>query len=176
MVGFIFYPIPNSLPNTTKATFQSSQPSPTTLKFVPLPTPLILPPPSQLVTRIVTQGGGMPCRRCLQDGQVGETMYLIPYNPFPADAKDSPYQGPGPIYVHARECGKYEGSEVPEQQRKRLLSLRAYDGEHMMVDQAVLKGEELGAKVGRMLEGQEVEYVNVHNAGPGCFAVRIERG
>jgi hypothetical protein len=27
-----------------------------------------------------------------------------------------------------------------------------------------------------MLEGQEVEYVNVHNAGPGCFAVRIERG
>ena len=78
--------------------------------------------------------------------------------------------------MHARECRKYEGSEVPEQQRKRLLSLRAYDGGHMMVDQAVLKGEELEVKVGRMLEGQEVEYVNVHNAGPGCFAVRIEKG
>jgi hypothetical protein len=102
-------------------------------------------------------------------------MYLIPYNPFLGDT-NSPYAGPGPIFVHTKECRRYEGSEVPEQQRTRLLSLRAYDGSHMMVDQAVLQGEELTEKAGVMLEKKDVEYINVHNAGPGCFAVRVERG
>jgi hypothetical protein len=101
-------------------------------------------------------------------------MYLVSYNPFPASTK-SPYAGPGPIFIHAKACGPYEGSEVPEQQRTRFLSLRAYDGSHMMVDQAVSKGNELAGKAAEMLKGEKVDYVNVHNAGPGCFAVRIER-
>jgi hypothetical protein len=45
----------------------------------------------------------------------------------------------------------------------------------MMVDQAVSKGNELAGKAAEMWKGEKVDYVNVHNAGPGCFAVRIER-
>ena len=101
-------------------------------------------------------------------------MYLVSYNPFPADTR-SPYAGPGPIFVHAKYCVKYEGSEVQEQQSKRQLSLRAYDGDHMMVDRAVVEGTELQEKARHMLESEGVGYVNVHYAGPGCFAVRVER-
>ena len=135
---------------------------PTTLKWVPLPEPIVLPPPSQLVTRTVDKAGGFPCRRCLSDGQVGDTMYLIPYNPFPTDAKDSPYQGPGPIFVHANDCIKYSKTEVSEQQRKRMLNLRAYDGEHMMVDSATLPGDGLVEKAEHMFADEKVGYLHVH--------------
>jgi hypothetical protein len=103
-------------------------------------------------------------------------LHLIPYNPFPADAKDSPYQGPGPIFVHAHECAKYDKAEVSEQQTKRLLSVRAYDGQHMMVNYDTLKGEGLVEKATDMFGDEKVQYLHVHYAGPGCFAVRVERG
>lgn len=103
-------------------------------------------------------------------------MHLISYNPFPADAKSSPYQGAGPIFVHARDCALYTGADVPEQQRQRLLAVKAYDGEHMMVDNEVLQGTELVQAAGKMLSRDGVQYLHVHNAAPGCFAVRVERG
>jgi hypothetical protein len=46
----------------------------------------------------------------------------------------------------------------------------------MMVDVEVLQGSELEAIAGSMLEDNGVEYLHVHNAKPGCFAVRVERG
>ena len=103
-------------------------------------------------------------------------MYLISYNPFSADAKHSPYQGPGPIFIHAHECVKYLSNEVAEQQKKRLLSVRAYDREHMIVNHATLPGDGLVEKASQMLEDEKVGYVHVHYSGPGCFAVRVERG
>lgn len=102
-------------------------------------------------------------------------MYLISYNPFPADAKASPYQSPGPIFVHAHECEKYSNTEVSEQQKKRLLNLRAYDGDHMMVNHATLQGDVLVEKAAQMFEDERVGYLHVHYSGPGCFAVRVER-
>jgi hypothetical protein len=46
----------------------------------------------------------------------------------------------------------------------------------MMVDAAVLQGDELVEKAGRMFEDEKVGYLHVHYAGPGCFALRVERG
>jgi hypothetical protein len=99
-------------------------------------------------------------------------MLLLSYDPF---LGESPYSGPGPIFVHQEHCTPYQGTQVPEQQRRRLLSVRAYDGRHMMVGSEVLQGAELEEIARRMLEGTGVEYLHVHNAKPGCFAVRVER-
>jgi hypothetical protein len=106
---------------------------------------------------------------------MGEKMHLISYNPFSTSAQNSPYQGPGPIFVHSTECASYKGTEVPDQQRKRLLSLRAYDKEHLMVNSAILPGDGLKEKADIMLGDENVAYLHVHYAGPGCFAVRVER-
>jgi len=100
-------------------------------------------------------------------------MLLLSYDPF---LGDSPYSGPGRIFVHQKHCTPYQGTEVPEQQRWRLLSVRAYNGQHMMVGSEVLHGSELEEVAGKMLGGTGVEYLHVHNAKPGCFAVRVERG
>lgn len=137
--------------------------------------PVQLPAAAALVTRIVKKPNSYPCRRCLTDGVVGETMNLISYNPFPTSARGSPYEGPGPIFVHGRECDKYTGTDVPDQQRRRLLSLRAYDKEHMMIDGWVLQGTGLEEKAVDVLQNENVQYLHVHYAGPGCFAVKVER-
>jgi hypothetical protein len=99
-------------------------------------------------------------------------MLLLSYDPF---LGNSPYSGPGPIFVHQEHCTPYQGTKVPEQQRRRLLSLRAYNDQHMMVGSEVVQGSELEEAAGKMFEGTEVEYLHVHNAKPGCFAVRLER-
>lgn len=145
------------------------------LKFTALPTPLPVGQPNALTIPVISDEG-FPCRRCLQDGTPGETMLLLPYNPFPSIPSPSPYAGPGPIYVHREPCTPYQcDGSVPDQQRRRLLAVRAYDKDHMMVDCAVVQGTELKGKAGELLGGDGVSFLHVHYAGPGCFAVRIDR-
>lgn len=45
-----------------------------------------------------------------------------------------------------------------------------------MIDFVVVDGREMVEKVGNFLGKEGVEYVFVYYAGPGCFAVKIERG
>lgn len=100
-------------------------------------------------------------------------MLLASYNPFPATSM-SPYISPGPIFVH-RACETYHcDGTVPEQQRRRLLSLRGFDRDHLLVDFAVVDGVKMMEGVEKLLGMGTVEYVLVYYAGPGCFAVRVD--
>jgi hypothetical protein len=106
-------------------------------------------------------------------------MLLLQYNSFPSPSPASPYTVPGPIYVHAdaKDCIPFQcDGSVPEQQRRRLVAVRAFDGSNMMVGFAVVQGSELGVKAGEMLGDEGVEFLLVYYAGPGCFAVRVDRG
>lgn len=146
--------------------------------LVPLPAPLPdLDLAAGTVRRVVADvSPGFPCRRCLRDAAVGEGLVLLSYDPF---LGTSPYRQPGPVYVHEGACAP-DGSlsladGVPEQLASRLLSVRAFDGEHGMVDASVTAGGELAQVAGRLLGRDGVAYLHVHNAGPGCFAVRVDR-
>ena len=66
-----------------------------------------------------------------------------------------------------------EGDDIPDQLTRRLLSVRAYDGNHMLVDADVVQGDELEDAAQRLL--RDASYLHVHNAGRGCYAARIER-
>ena len=106
-------------------------------------------------------------------------MLLLSYDPF---VGDSPYRQYGPIFVHAEpkcELASFAPGadlDVPEQQRgKEKLSVRAFDGQHMMVGTDVVAGGDLVEKAGEYFEQSGVEYVHVHYAGPGCFAVRVDK-
>ena len=137
------------------------------MRVTPLPAPLTDDPGAIRVR--VDQPNAYPCRRCLQDGEVGEAMVLLSYDPF---VGSSPYSGPGPIYVHDRDCARFEGDEIPGQLTRRLLSVRAYDEDHMLVGADVVEGEHLEGTARRLL--REASYLHVHNARPGCFAARID--
>lgn len=105
---------------------------------------------------------------------IGEKLYLVPYNPFPSQSA-SPYSGAGPIFIHAHACKPFEGDTLPETQLGRSMSLRAYDKNYMMAAAKVVTGEEVHEVLGGMLADERAECVLMHNAGPGCFAVRVER-
>jgi hypothetical protein len=142
-------------------------PIPSTLHWRPLPTsPNIDSTTSTVIS--VENPNSNPCRRCLKDGQVGEKMHLLSYDPW---LGPSPYRQSGPIYIHAEpKCELVElnaDDAVPEQQRRRLLSVRAFDKNHMMVEYDVVKGEHLIESAEKLFGNYEAEYLHVHNAGPG---------
>lgn len=142
------------------------------LQFTALPAPLVVNQDNS-IRKIVDSPSGYPCRRCLEDGNLGEEMDLVSYDPFPAA---SPYTGPGPIFVHRKDCPRYQcDGSVPDQQHRRLLSVRAYDVNHLMVGFAVVEGKNLAERAESLFADAKVEYLHVHNAGPGCFAVRIDK-
>ena len=65
--------------------------------------------------------------------------------------------------------------EIPDVLGIRLLSLLAFDAEHVMVDADAVDGSVAKAIVERFLAKPEVAYVHAHNAKRGCYAGRIER-
>jgi hypothetical protein len=160
---------------------QTDMTIPPTLKWRPLPVPLDAGLDKSVPTKLVAvdEENSFPCRMCLKDGKVGEKMLFLSYNPW---SGDSPYRQSGPIYVHEQpkcELAVFQDGKVtnmPEQQRRRLLSVRAFDQNHMMTDGGVFQGTDLLQRAEEYFKDQQVEYLHVHNAIPGCFAVRIDRG
>ncbi len=116
---------------------------------------------------------GFPCRVSLVDAEPGEEVVLVPFTHHDVT---SPYRASGPIFVRVNaETAKLEVSEVPALLRSRLLSLRAYDRGAMMVTADVVEGNELELHISRLFGDQRVEYLQVHNARPGCFNCEIRR-
>ncbi|KAJ7029531.1 hypothetical protein C8F04DRAFT_1116153 [Mycena alexandri] len=163
----------NNIPESTEAPNQLIiNLLPVPLKYIPLPAPL--PSLDTPITIVASDGMRPPCRRCLLDASPGEELHLIAYDPFPVDSV-TPYRGTGPIFIHAYDCGLFDGDVLPERQLRRQMSIRAYDQSHMLMAAETVDGTELEKVAGGMLADEKARYVNVHNAKPGCFAVRIER-
>lgn len=122
---------------------------------------------------IVDKKPGVPCRVSLADADPGEVVILVPYRHQPAD---SPYQASGPIFVRQIAAQAFVAPEtVPEVLRSRLLSVRAYDRNDLMMNADIVDGRELERLVDRLLSDAGARYLHVHFARPGCYACRIDR-
>jgi Protein of unknown function (DUF1203) len=116
---------------------------------------------------------GFPCRVTLEDAEPGETLLLFSYEHQPAH---SPYRATGPIFVREAAAASFDRVDlVPPVLRGRLLSLRAYDGEDLIVDADVVPGDTVETAIERLFARDSVAYIHVHNAKRGCFACRIDR-
>lgn len=122
---------------------------------------------------VVDEAPGTPCRVSLVDAAVGETVLLLPFTHHDAP---TPYRASGAIFVRegARRA-EPAVNEIPAMFRHRCLSVRAYDTGGMMVDSAVADGSDLDTAVRDLYARDEVAYLHVHNAGPGCFGCVVER-
>jgi hypothetical protein len=131
--------------------------------------------PEHNARRVVAdRSPGFPCRVSLIDAQPGERVLLVNYEHLPVA---SPYRSRHAIYVRedAREVC-YEVGEVPPVLQHRLLSVRAFTAEGMMVDADVAEGrQQLVPLIERLLSPAEVAYLHVHNARAGCYAARVDR-
>jgi hypothetical protein len=124
--------------------------------------------------RVVASGKpGFPCRVSLRDADVGDELLLLHYPHQPAG---SPYKASGPIYVRkGAQQRTMEVGAIPDCVRTRLMSVRAYDAVHMIVDAAVCDGKDVATEMERMFGNEEVAYVHLHNAKRGCFSALVNR-
>ena len=124
--------------------------------------------------RVVADGDGFPCRVSLGHAKVGEEVILLNYEHQPGA---SPYRSNHAIYVaHDSDEAFDKLDTVPEVMLTRLLSVRAFDRDHMIVDADVVDGKEVAALFERLLADPRAAYLHVHNAKRGCFSARVERG
>ncbi len=115
---------------------------------------------------------GFPCRVTLDDAEPGMPVLLLNYEHL---SVDSPYRASHAIYVSAAKQPFDAVNVVPPALRTRLLSVRAFDVNGMMVDADVSEGAAVDALIERLLERREVDYLHAHFARRGCFAARVER-
>jgi hypothetical protein len=125
------------------------------------------------VRMIVDEYPGFPCRVSLEDAQIGEEVILLPYQ---HHKTNSPYQASGPIFV--RKIAKtpmFELNQIPTMFHHRLLSIRGYDKNGMMKEASVIEGNNLNEEIEKTFKNDEIHYIHIHNARPGCFNCVVER-
>lgn len=116
---------------------------------------------------------GYPCRVSMADAEVGETVILVHYEHQP---KDTPFRASHAVYVRPGVAqAHFAPGEIPELLTTRLLSVRAFDADHDIIDADVTEGHALATTIERMFRTPAVRYLHIHNAKPGCFAARVSR-
>lgn len=114
-----------------------------------------------------------PCRIQLDDAKAGETLLLLNHV---SHEGNNPFRASHAIFVSesAIEAASFEG-EIPPALNRRILSLRAFDRNGMMVDAALAQPGEADPVIRRMLANEAVDHVDAHTAIRGCFMARAER-
>jgi Protein of unknown function (DUF1203) len=115
---------------------------------------------------------GYPCRVSLRDSSPGDELILLNYE---HHAVASPYRMRFAIYVRAGDETFDAVDSVPEQLRTRMLAVRAFDADGMMISNALVDGQELEPAIDRLLGDARAAYLHIHFAAPGCYAARVER-
>ena len=122
--------------------------------------------------RIATSKPGFPCRVSLTDAEVGDEVILVHHE---HHAVATPFRASHAIYVRAGERQYDAVDQVPPMLRSRLLSVRAFDADGMLVDADVVDGTDLEALIARQFAPAQAQYLHIHFARPGCYAARVDR-
>jgi Protein of unknown function (DUF1203) len=116
---------------------------------------------------------GFPDRVELRDAEVGEWLILVHHEHQPGA---TPYRASHAIFV--RE-GAAEPSivvnQIPQVLRTRVISARAFNAGHWMIDADLCAGADLEAAIERLLANDQVDYLQLHFARYGCYAARVQR-
>jgi len=116
---------------------------------------------------------GFPDRIEMRDASVGEQLLLLNHVCQPAN---TPYRATHAIFVREGAEQTYDRvDEVPEVMRMRLLSLRAFDAQGMMLNADVVPGKNIEAVILQLFATPQVAYIHAHNAKQGCYSGRIDR-
>lgn len=120
------------------------------------------------IVSLIAADDTFPCRVSLNHAAKGDRVLLLNHEHQPAD---TPFRARHAIYVArgSREQGVYV-NEVPPVMAARLLSLRAFNAENMMVHADVVDGSEARPLMESMLGRADTSYLHVHFAKWGCFA------
>ncbi len=123
--------------------------------------------------RVFADDPGMPCRVSMAHAEVGEELLLVNYE---HQGANTPYRSNHAIYVRKIAAAAYDAVDViPEVMATRLLAVRAFDMDHMMIDADVCEGMQAAELFEKFLANPATQYLQVHNARRGCYAARVVR-
>jgi hypothetical protein len=125
------------------------------------------------VVRMTVTSPTFPCRVSLTDRALGESVLLL--NHVSHDVA-GPYRASHAIFVTegAEEAAEFV-DEVPPVFEPRILSLRGFDPQGMMVDALLTQPGEAEAGICRLFDNPAIDMIHAHNATRGCFSAKIER-
>ena len=120
-----------------------------------------------------TQQPGFPCRITLEDAAPGERLLLL--NHVSHDVA-TPFRSSYAIYVREGAAAAAEHIDAtPAFFGHRTLGLRGFDAAGLLRAADVPPPGRADAAIRTMLETAEIAYIDIHNAGAGCFMARAER-
>ncbi len=98
---------------------------------------------------------------------------LLNYDHQPAE---SPFKASHAIFVRENaEQAELKPNSIPEVIAIRLISVRLFNAEHMMIDANVVEGKHLEDEINNAFSNNEVAYIHLHYAKPGCFAAKVTK-
>lgn len=122
---------------------------------------------------IVDKSPGFPCRISLMDAEIGERVIAIP---FVHHEVNSPYRASGPIFIRENAINaQLQLNEIPEMLLRRVLSVRAYTENAMLIAADVVEGAKLRECINNFFSNPDIDYLHIHNAKPGCYNCSIMR-
>ena len=128
---------------------------------------------SRGIVRMTVDSPTFPCRVSLTDRAIGEKVLLL--NHVSHDVAN-PYRASHAIFVTEGEEEAAEFvDEVPPVLATRILSLRGFDSEGMMVEAVLAQPGEADDGIRRLFANPDIATIHAHNATRGCFAAKIER-
>jgi len=125
------------------------------------------------IVRMTVDSPTFPCRVSLTDRLIGESVLLL--NHISHDVAN-PYRASHAIFVAEgdSEAAEYI-HDIPPVFEKRILSLRGFDAEGMMVDALLAQPGEADAGIRKLFENPDILSIHAHNAVRGCFSAKIDR-
>lgn len=122
--------------------------------------------------REVARGTG-PCRACLGLFAVGaEERLLFTYRPA---ERDGTLGAPGPVFIHADPCPRYEGSTFPPSLRALPLLIEARAAENRVLGSRRATGEAIDEALEALLADPAVQYLYLRHGEAGCHIAKVER-
>jgi hypothetical protein len=122
--------------------------------------------------------GRAPCRHCLELVHLNEEELIL----FTLDAfiglpnEETVPPSPGPVYIHAESCSRYEGENgIPETYQGRLLTLEAFGADRKLVAEVRASDSREEKIAQELFANSEVKYIQVRSTEAGCFLFRLER-
>jgi len=125
------------------------------------------------VRMVADAAPGYPCRVTLEDALPGTRVLLVNHESRP---QPGPYRTAHAIFVTegAAHPARFVNA-LPPVFGPRVLSLRGFGADGMMVDALITQPGEAEAGLERLLADARIIEVDVHNAVRGCFAARARR-
>lgn len=123
------------------------------------------------VVREVARGTG-PCRSCLGLFAVGEDeRVLFTYRP---PSNGGTIGAPGPVFIHAETCTRYEETAFPEALRSLPLLFEARGAGGRVLGTEVASGA-VEPVIDRLFGLAGTDYLYVRHAEAGCHIARLDR-